>query len=69
MVNQPASRPSGRPSRPTTEDCFLQAIDVAHAHQTRTLELRAATDLAQLWCGIGSGNDPRVPLEPILAAI
>ena len=32
-------------------------------------ELRAATDLARLWGDMGSANDPRALLEPILAAI
>jgi hypothetical protein len=33
------------------------------------LELRAATDLARLWRDMGSPNEPRALLEPILAAI
>ncbi len=33
------------------------------------LELRAATDLAQLWRNTGSSRDPRALMEPILAAI
>jgi hypothetical protein len=35
--------------------------------QTKTFELRAATDVARLWRGIGSPNDPRALLKPILA--
>jgi hypothetical protein len=33
------------------------------------LELRAAIELARVWRDIGSRNDPRALLEPILAAI
>ena len=57
------------PDRLRAEACFRQAIEVAHAQEARLLELRAATDLARLWHGAGSPNDPRALLEPILAAI
>jgi hypothetical protein len=33
------------------------------------LELRAATELAELWRDEGALNDPRALLEPILAEI
>jgi len=48
---------------------LLQAIDIARAQESLTLELRAAIDLARLWRGPGPQRDPRAPLEPILAAI
>ena len=55
--------------RERAEACFLKAIKIAHGQEARMLELRAATDLARLWRDIGSPNDPRALLEPILAAI
>jgi tetratricopeptide (TPR) repeat protein len=57
------------PDRTQAEACFLQAIEIARSQEARMLELRAATDLARLWCETGSPNDPRALLEPILAAI
>jgi class 3 adenylate cyclase len=51
------------------EACFLKAIDIARSQESRLLELRAAIDLARLWREAGSPDDPRVLLEPILAAI
>jgi predicted ATPase len=49
-------------------NCFLQAIEIARGQGALMLQLRAATDLAQLWRETGSGGDPRALLEPILAA-
>jgi class 3 adenylate cyclase len=57
------------PDREQAQICFLQAIEIAREQEARMLELRAATDLARLWRDIGSHNDPRALLEPILAAI
>ncbi len=57
---------------PDTEQAaasFLRAIDIARGQESRMLELRAATSLAQLWRDTGSLNDPQALLEPILAAI
>jgi len=31
------------------EDCFQRALDIARHQQAKSLELRAATSLAQLW--------------------
>jgi class 3 adenylate cyclase len=56
------------PDRPRAEACFLQAREVARSQEALMLELRAATDLAQLWRDTGSGGDLRALLEPILAA-
>jgi hypothetical protein len=57
------------PDGARAEACFLQAVGIAHGQESRMLELRAATDLARLWRDMGSPNDPRALLEPILAAI
>ncbi|SDT07801.1 adenylate/guanylate cyclase domain-containing protein [Bradyrhizobium canariense] len=57
------------PDRTRAETCFVKAIEVARRQEARLLELRAATDLAQLWRDTQSGSDPRALLEPILAAI
>jgi class 3 adenylate cyclase/tetratricopeptide (TPR) repeat protein len=55
--------------RERAEACFLQAIEIAQSQDALMLELRAATDLAQLWRETGSRGDPHALLEPILAAI
>ena len=57
------------PDRVRAESCFRKAIEIARGQEARLLELRAATDLARIWRDIGSPNDPRALLEPILAAI
>jgi predicted ATPase len=57
------------PDRMRAAACFLKAIEIARAQDARMLELRAATDLAQLWHDTDSRDDPRAMLEPILAAI
>jgi predicted ATPase len=55
--------------RERAEACFLKAIEIAHRQEARMLELRAATELAELWRDEGAPNDPRALLEPILAVI
>ena len=55
--------------RERAEACFLKAIEIAHGQEARMLELRAATELAELWRDEGAPNDPRALLEPILAEI
>src|SRR5579859_584496 len=57
------------PDRPRAQACFRNAMEIAHSQQGRLLELRAANDLARLWCDGQSNNDVRMLLEPILAAI
>ena len=55
--------------RERAEACFLRAIEIARGQEARMLELRAATELAELWRDKGAPNDPRALLEPILAEI
>jgi predicted ATPase len=57
------------PDRLRAEACFKKAIEVARGQEARLLELRAASDLAQLWRDTGSDSDPRAMLEPILATL
>jgi predicted ATPase len=57
------------PDRLRAEACFIKAIEIARGQEARLLELRAATDLAQLWRDTSPDSDPRALLEPILAAI
>jgi predicted ATPase len=47
------------------EICFRQALDIAHRQQAKSLELRAATSLAQLWQQQGKRADARELLAPI----
>jgi predicted ATPase len=57
------------PDRARAETCFRRAIAIARGQEARMLELRAATDLAQVWCDMDSDRDPPGLLEPILAAV
>jgi predicted ATPase len=68
VAGQIALKPP-EPDLARAEACFVKAIEVARGQEARLLELRAATDLAQLWRDAGSPNDPRALLEPVLAAI
>ena len=47
------------------EACYLKALDVARAQQARSLELRAACDLARLWAEQGRRNEARDLLAPV----
>jgi len=47
------------------EICFRQALDIAHRQQAKSLELRAATSLAQLWQQQGKRAEARELLAPI----
>ena len=47
------------------ETCFHKAIDVAQEQGARSLELRAATSLAQLWRGQGKRDEALDLLAPI----
>jgi hypothetical protein len=57
------------PDQGRAETCFRRAIEITRGQEARMLELRAASDLAQLWCDTDSDRDPRALLEPILAAV
>ncbi|MFQ5937124.1 MAG: adenylate/guanylate cyclase domain-containing protein, partial [Acidiferrobacterales bacterium] len=47
------------------EDSFKQAIEVARHHQTKSLELRAATSLARLWGDQGKRTQAQELLTPV----
>jgi predicted ATPase len=47
------------------ETCFQQALDVARRQQAKSLELRAATSLAQLWQQQGKRAEARELLAPV----
>ncbi|MFT5111002.1 MAG: hypothetical protein ACI8P9_000313 [Parasphingorhabdus sp.] len=47
------------------EDCFTQALEVTRSQLSRSLGLRAAVDLAQVWIDQGKRDDARNLLAPI----
>jgi predicted ATPase len=47
------------------EDCFRQALDLAHQQQAKYLELRAAMSLCRLWQQQGKGAEARQLLAEI----
>jgi DNA-binding winged helix-turn-helix (wHTH) protein/predicted ATPase len=49
----------------TAEGCFRQALELARRRSARSLELRAATSLAQLWRERGESARARRLLEPL----
>jgi predicted ATPase len=53
------------PDAREVEACFQQALAVARRQQARSLELRAAMSLAQLWRRQGQRDDARQLLAPI----
>lgn len=50
---------------PQAEACFQQALAVAHYHQAKSWELRAATSLARLWQQQGKRSAARALLAPV----
>lgn len=53
----------GMDSAPAAEMCLRQALKTAGRQEARTLALRAATDLAQLWRAQGREDEARVLVE------
>jgi predicted ATPase len=53
----------GEPGRSSllfeTETCLLQALEIARRQQAKSLELRAALSLSQLWQRQGKGDADR----------
>ncbi len=47
------------------ESCLKKSIEVAHGQSAKSLELRAATSLAELWRTQGRLDEARALLEPI----
>jgi predicted ATPase len=45
--------------------CYLRALEVARAQEARSLELRAACDLARLWAEQGRRSEARDLLAPV----
>jgi predicted ATPase len=50
---------------PDAEACFMEALEVARTQQAKSLELRAATGLARLWCIEGRREAARDLLAPV----
>ena len=53
------------PDEDGAEEAFLRAIELSHKQQAKTVELRAATCLAQLWVRQGKRAKARELLAPI----
>jgi adenylate cyclase len=47
------------------QECFRQALDVAHSQQAKSLELRAASSLGRLWQQQGRRTEAHQILEGI----
>jgi class 3 adenylate cyclase/predicted ATPase len=47
------------------ESCYLKALEVARGQEARSLELRAASDLARLWAGRGERARAKDLLAPV----
>jgi len=53
------------PDEDGAEEAFLRAIELSHKQQAKTVELRAAICLAQLWARQGKRAKARELLAPI----
>ena len=53
----------GKPKE--AEACYVRALEVARAQEARSLELRAAGDLARLWGGQGRRAEAHDLLAPV----
>ncbi|WP_409364892.1 hypothetical protein, partial [Bradyrhizobium sp. JYMT SZCCT0428] len=54
------------PSKVSEAEFYLtKSIEVARRQSAKSLELRAATTLAELWQNLGRSDEARVLLEPI----
>ena len=47
------------------ESCLTRSIEVARSQSTKSLELRAATSLAELWRTQGRADEARAMLDPV----
>jgi predicted ATPase len=56
---------SPKPNAAKAQAYFERALAVARAQQAKSWELRAATSLAQLWCGQGKRQEAHDLLAPI----
>jgi predicted ATPase len=50
---------------PDAATCFVEALQVSRTQHAKSLELRAATGLARLWCVQGRGEHARDLLAPV----
>jgi predicted ATPase len=58
-------RRSDRTAKAAAEDCFRQALEIAHDHGAQSWELRAATSLARAWTEGGQRRAAHDLLAPI----
>ena len=49
----------------SSEACFRRSIEIAQQQEARSIELRAATSLARLWCDHGKRIEARDLLSPV----
>jgi tetratricopeptide (TPR) repeat protein len=54
-------------SQKTAEECFHRALDIAHAQEAKSFELRTATSLARLWRDQDRRGEGRAVLAPLYA--
>jgi TOMM system kinase/cyclase fusion protein len=57
---------AARPQPEQIETCFLRALEIARSQQSKSLELRAAVSLAQLWQQQGKGAAARTRLTSVV---